>query len=283
MKIEVNKIGFPKNPLRRVDQNSEDYLSLRESIRKEGLLQDISVFKVEDDRYELIDGGHRLQAHKDLGKREIDAKLMVIRPQDSLKHQIIHNAHRIEVKPTENAVAIKKLLEESELTQEQLSLELRISQGWISRNLFLADCESEKIKGYINKKQMCISNAMLLMSLPKLHQEPLAKIACIWNVRDFRDLVQKITRARIADIRQAKNYISSLVRAEKKYRGDSIILAEIENMNAFEDLKKREEFNSLETAWKQALKWCIHQDELGKEELLIKTNNEFRKKLFKET
>lgn len=283
MKLITKQILRPRKPLRRVNQASEEYQALRESISKEGLLQPITVFRLPSDDYELIDGSHRLQAHIDLGLLEIEVLVQDVLPENSLKQQVIHNAHRIALNPVDVAIAIKHLLGEREISQRELGRELNIPQGWISRNLFLADCENENIIKAVNDQKLLVSNARSLLKLPKTFLEAFLPIAIEWKHTEFSDLVDDLLRTRIANYQEALEYVGIKHKVLKRYRGDSKVLSEIRTLEAYKELKKRKEFKDIESAWKVALKWCIQQDELGSVGLAQSKKAENRRKNFKKT
>lgn len=281
MKLVAKKILKPRNPLRRVDQACEEYHALRESISFEGLLQPISVFKLDNGEYELIDGGHRLQAHIDLGIKLVECIIRDILPENSLRQQIIHNAHRIELNPVDIARAIKDLLKEKDLSQRSLANELRISRSWISRNIFIADCDNKMIIRAVNRAQLKLASAKTLMKLPKSFWEAFLVYAIEYKQKEFEDMVSDLVRKDFADCQTALDYIGIKNKVAKRYRGDSFVLSEIRTSEAYNELKKRKEFVDIESAWKVALKWCVQQDELGSVGLAEKKSAENRRKNFK--
>lgn len=126
----------PRQP--RASFDPDELEGLATSIRDVGLLQPIVVRPAaETDGFELIAGERRLRAAKLAGLTTIPA---IVRHSDDdalLKESLIENIHRVELNPLEEAAAYQQLLEDFELTQEELADRLGKSRPTISNALRL--------------------------------------------------------------------------------------------------------------------------------------------------
>lgn len=126
----------PRQP--RASFDPDELEGLATSIRDVGLLQPIVVRPAaEADGFELIAGERRLRAAKLAGLTTIPA---IVRHSDDdalLKESLIENIHRVELNPLEEAAAYQQLLEDFELTQEELADRLGKSRPTISNALRL--------------------------------------------------------------------------------------------------------------------------------------------------
>lgn len=124
----------PRNPRTVFD---EDALSeLEHSIREFGLLQPIVVRAV-DDGFELIMGERRWRASQRVGLAEIPAIVRRTEDADLLRDALLENIHRANLNPLEEAAAYQQLLEEFEVTHEELAARLGRSRPVISNTIRL--------------------------------------------------------------------------------------------------------------------------------------------------
>ncbi len=110
---------------------------LADSIRQHGVLQPIAVRPVGEDRYELIAGERRCRAAKLAGLESVPVVIRSASHQDSLELALIENIQREDIGPLESARAFKMLLEEFELTQEEVARRVGKSRSAIANSLRL--------------------------------------------------------------------------------------------------------------------------------------------------
>lgn len=113
--IETN----PFQPRSNFEENALQELS--ESIRQHGIIQPITVRKLGYDRYQLISGERRFRASQMAGLNDIPAYIRIADDQEMLEMALVENIQREDLDPIEIALSYKRLLDECELTQEQLS------------------------------------------------------------------------------------------------------------------------------------------------------------------
>ncbi|MBL7472170.1 ParB/RepB/Spo0J family partition protein [Robertkochia sediminum] len=113
--IEVN----PFQP--RTNFNEETLQELAISIKELGVIQPITVRKLEFNKYQLVSGERRLRASKIAGLQTVPAYIRIANDQESLEMALVENIQRQDLDPIEVALSYQRLLDEIEITQEQLS------------------------------------------------------------------------------------------------------------------------------------------------------------------
>ena len=113
--IEVN----PFQPRSNFDDDSLEELA--SSIRELGLIQPITVRKLDFNRYQLVSGERRFRASKKIGLERIPAYIRIANDQESLEMALVENIQREDLDPVEIALSYQRLIEEVGLTQEKLS------------------------------------------------------------------------------------------------------------------------------------------------------------------
>ncbi|QNG20738.1 ParB/RepB/Spo0J family partition protein [Rhodococcus triatomae] len=125
----------PKQPRQVFDE--EALAELVHSIREFGLMQPIVVRPLGDDRYQIVMGERRWRASQEA---ELDAIPAIVREtQDDalLRDALLENIHRVQLNPLEEAAAYQQLLEEFEVTHEELATRLGRSRPVITNMIRL--------------------------------------------------------------------------------------------------------------------------------------------------
>tara|TARA_B100001146_G_scaffold67090_1_gene59436 strand:+ start:1366 stop:2247 length:882 start_codon:yes stop_codon:yes gene_type:complete len=118
--IDINLITV--NPYQsRSNFNEESLKELTTSIKNIGVIQPITVRKIKKNSYQLISGERRLKACRNLELNNIPAYIRTANDQESLEMALIENTHRQDLDAIEIAVSYKRLIDEINLTQEELS------------------------------------------------------------------------------------------------------------------------------------------------------------------
>lgn len=128
-------VANPRQPRGVFDEHELE--GLAESIRDMGLLQPIVVRPLGDERYELVAGERRLRASKLAGLTSMPALVRNTDDEDLLKEALVENIHRVQLNPLEEAAAYQQLLEDFDVTQEELGRRLGKSRPTISNMLRL--------------------------------------------------------------------------------------------------------------------------------------------------
>lgn len=186
-KIEVN----PFQP-----RSDFDEMNLREmvdSIKSQGIIQPVTVRKLGYDKYQLISGERRLRATRMAGLKKIPAFIRVANDQQMLEMALIENVHRKNLNSIEVAISYQRLIDECELTQEQLSNRVGRNRATIANFLRLLKLPPE-IQVALRDNQITTGHARALITVDndkdqlKILEQILGKGL---NVRQVEDLVKK--------------------------------------------------------------------------------------------
>lgn len=155
--IEPNK----NQPRRHFD--ADKLHSLAESIRQNGVISPIVVTKT-DAGYEIVAGERRWRAAKLAGLTEIPAIVRNYSPQKLTEVALIENIQREDLNPIEEAQAYRALMEDYDLTQEQISERLGKSRSAIANSVRLLSLE-DGLQKYVISGQISEGHARCVLSL----------------------------------------------------------------------------------------------------------------------
>lgn len=120
VKLDIDDIEIsPFQP--RTNFNEETLRELASSIRELGVIQPITVRKLAFNKYQLVSGERRFRASKLIGKQTIPAYIRIANDQESLEMALVENIQRQDLDPIEIALSYQRLIDEIQLTQEQMS------------------------------------------------------------------------------------------------------------------------------------------------------------------
>ena len=133
--IDVNDISLnPDQPRTNFNQNSLEQLA--SSINELGLIQPITV-KEKDGKYILISGERRLRAFKKLNLDSIPAYIRKANDQSSLEMALVENIQRRDLDAIEIAISYKRLIEELNLSHDEMSKKLGKDRSTITNYIRL--------------------------------------------------------------------------------------------------------------------------------------------------
>lgn len=118
LELEVIEIN-PFQP--RSNFNEETLQELASSIKELGVIQPITVRKLDYNKYQLISGERRLRASKLAGLTTIPAFIRIADDNESLMMALVENIQRHDLDPIEIALSYQRLIDDIQLTQEQMS------------------------------------------------------------------------------------------------------------------------------------------------------------------
>lgn len=120
--IELELDAIEVNPFQpRSNFNEETLNELAKSIKELGVIQPITVRKLDFNKYQLISGERRLRASKLAGLETIPAYIRLANDNESLVMALVENIQRHDLDPIEVAISYQRLIDEISLTQEELS------------------------------------------------------------------------------------------------------------------------------------------------------------------
>jgi ParB family chromosome partitioning protein len=129
--IEAN----PFNPRTNFEQEALEELG--QSIQIHGIIQPLTVRKLGRDNYQLISGERRFRASQLIGLKEVPAYVRVANDQAMLEMALVENIQREDLNSIEVALSYQRLIDECDLTQEQMSQKISKSRSSITNHLRL--------------------------------------------------------------------------------------------------------------------------------------------------
>ena len=120
--VELDIDAIEMNPFQpRTNFNEETLRELASSIRELGVIQPITVRKLDFNKFPLVSGERRFRASKLIGLETIPAYIRIANDQESLEMALVENIQRQDLDPIEIALSYQRLIDEINLTQEQMS------------------------------------------------------------------------------------------------------------------------------------------------------------------
>jgi ParB family chromosome partitioning protein len=120
--IELEIEAIEINPFQpRSNFNEESLRELAVSIKELGVIQPITVRKLDFNKYQLISGERRLRASTLVGLTTVPAYIRIANDNESLVMALVENIQRHDLDPIEIALSYQRLIDEIQLTQEQMS------------------------------------------------------------------------------------------------------------------------------------------------------------------
>lgn len=174
--------------------DEESLASLTASVRELGVLQPILVRPAgEDGSYELVAGERRWRAAKRAGLQTIPAIVRATSDVSSLEQALVENLHRQDLNALEEAAAYQQLIEDFNLTHDEVAVRVGKSRSAISNGLRLFQLPPG-IQRYVAEGQLSAGHARALLGTPdRGFQESLAKKAVAegMSVRDVEEAVRQ--------------------------------------------------------------------------------------------
>jgi ParB family chromosome partitioning protein len=203
----------------RKDFNKEKMEELKESIKKHGIIQPIVVRK-KANGYEIVAGERRLKAAKEIGLKKIPAIIKAFNNEKSLEIALVENIQREDLNPVEQANAFKRLIDEFNLTQQELAEVTGKSRALVTNTIRLLKLNPE-IQKNISEGKISFGHAKLLLSI---EDEEVQRAVCnriITNdlsVRDTEQLIKNIKKAQKKQFKVKNITIERFPEVEGKLR-----------------------------------------------------------------
>jgi ParB family chromosome partitioning protein len=185
--IEPNR----EQPRKKFDDNSINELA--DSIKQYGVIQPIVVCKKEG-YYEIVTGERRWRAAKKAGLNEIPVVIREYTPQEIMAISLIENIQREDLNPIEEAVAYQKLLDEFQITQEELANRVSKSRVTITNTMRLLKLVP-KVQEMLINEEISNGHARALLSLNNSENQVQVAQSIVSNnlsVRETESLIKKL-------------------------------------------------------------------------------------------
>ncbi|MEM7548656.1 MAG: ParB/RepB/Spo0J family partition protein [Bacteroidota bacterium] len=208
--IEVN----PFQP--RTDFDEEALNDLAESIKVQGIIQPITVRKLNSNTYQLISGERRLQASKKAGLETIPAYIRTADDQQMLEMALIENIQRENLNAIEIALSYQRLMSECDLKQEQLGDRVGKNRSTVTNYLRLLKLPPD-IQIAVRDKKLSMGHARALINIENVDiQLDIFKkiLSKELSVRKTEELVRKASEGK--NITDGKSDTKEVFEAETK-------------------------------------------------------------------
>jgi ParB family chromosome partitioning protein len=161
--IEISKIvANPFQPRTKFDEDALNELAV--SIKEIGIIQPVTLRKIEDDQYQIIAGERRFRASKLAGLTTIPAYVRTANDEAMLEMALVENIQREDLDAIEIALSYQRLIEECQLTQESLSDRVGKKRSTVTNYLRLLKLPARIQKGIV-EKNISMGHARALVNI----------------------------------------------------------------------------------------------------------------------
>ena len=236
--IDINLIKSNEGQPRKTFDD-EKILELAESIKSNGIIQPLVLKKV-DDEYIIVAGERRWRAAKSIGIKEVPAIVMNLTEKQILEISLIENIQREDLNSIEEALAYKKLINDFNLTQEELSKRIGKSRVTITNTLRLLNL-SEDVQQYIIEGVISEGHGRALLGITD------SKVQCELaqsviddklSVRELELLIRKLktshTRAKTKISNETNQYYKDVTYKLENYFGTKVNITNKNNKGKIE-------------------------------------------------
>lgn len=193
--IEIDLELIDVNPYQpRTYFDEEALRELASSIRELGVIQPITVRKLPGNQFQLVSGERRFRASKLIGSKTIPAYIRLANDQEMLEMALVENIQRKNLDPIEVALSYQRLIDEIQLTQEELSTR-------------------------VGKKRSTVTNYLRLLKLDPILQTGMRDgfismghgraMINVENTEDQLAIYEKVLREKLS-VRQTEELVKSL-------------------------------------------------------------------------
>ena len=193
--VEIELDVIDVNPFQpRTYFDEESLGELASSIKELGVIQPITVRKLEGNKFQLVSGERRFRASKLIGNKTVPAYIRIANDQEMLEMALVENIQRKNLDPIEVALSYQRLIDEIQLTQEALSTR-------------------------VGKKRSTVTNYLRLLKLDPILQTGMRDgfismghgraIINIESTEDQLKIYEKIIREKLS-VRQTEDLVKSL-------------------------------------------------------------------------
>ena len=227
----------------RTDMHEEALEELAASIKNQGVMQPIVIRPISSEKYEIIAGERRWRASQIAGLDTIPAIIKRVGDETAIAMSLIENIQRENLNPIEEAMALKRLQDEFQLTQQEVADAVGKSRTTITNLIRLIGLRID-VRKMLEHGDLEMGHARALLALPDEQQAGAARTVV----------------GRGLSVRQTETLVRRLAADNKPSRTDRVIDPDIKNLE-----------ESL--AEKLGAKVMIQHTAKGKGRLVVKYND----------
>ena len=241
-RIKISSIS--PNPFQpRLDFDKEPLLELSNSIKEHGIIQPITVRKIGRNEFQIISGERRYQASKLAGIDELPCFIRIADDQHMLEMAIVENVQRKDLNAIEIALSYQRLIDECNLSQEELGKKVSKNRSTVANFLRLLKLPIE-IQKALRDDKITMGHARALLALSNEKEMLITLNEIIENnlsvraVEEKRKFQVKSLNSTLAlsryELRMQNNMayqLSSKVNIKKKASGKGQIIISFNNQD----------------------------------------------------
>ena len=180
----------------RTDMHEDTLKELAASIRNQGVMQPIVVRPVSSEKYEIIAGERRWRASQLAGLDTIPAIIKPVSDEAAIAMALVENIQRENLNPIEEAMALKRLQDEFQLTQQEVADAVGKSRTAVTNLIRLIGLHVD-VRHMLEQGGLEMGHARALLSLPDLEQAEAARkvVKRSLSVRQTESLVRRLLAA----------------------------------------------------------------------------------------
>ena len=214
--IEITQIEpNPNQPRREFDQ--EALAELATSIRELGIIQPITLRKMEGGKYQIIAGERRWRASQLAGLTKIPAYIVTVEDQNAMEMALVENIQREDLNAIEIALAYQHLSDETGMTQAKISERVGKSRAAVTNYMRLLKLPAQ-VQIALKNHEIEMGHARALLAIDSPSQQiKLFKEVQVhqYSVRQVEEMVQSLKSGE--DIKTAKGKIQSRTKLPEEF------------------------------------------------------------------
>lgn len=214
--IEVN----PKQPRKDFDQKALQELA--DSIKLHDIIQPVTVSRLPNGKFRLISGERRFRASKMAGLTSIPAYIRSVDNQELIELALLENLQREDLNAMEIALSYNLLMDECQLTQEQVAERMNKERSTVANYLRLLKLPPD-IQKAVRDNEISMGHARAIISLPHIDEQLYVYREIVQknlSVRQVESLVKNMQQPAADTNKKAKAQANNLPTAYRRIQND---------------------------------------------------------------
>ncbi len=230
--IEIELEHIDVNPYQpRSYFNEESLRELASSIKELGVIQPITVRKLEGHKFQLVSGERRYRASKLIGNKTIPAYIRIANDQEMLEMALVENIQRKDLDPIEVALSYQRLIDEIDLTQEEMSARVGKKRSTITNYLRLLKLDpiiqTGMRDGFLSmghgRALINVENTDVQLSIyEKIIQEKLSVRQTERLVKEIKEGNTGTKKTKKSKVAEVPNFVANGLKTFREYFGHKI-------------------------------------------------------------
>ncbi|NQV13597.1 MAG: ParB/RepB/Spo0J family partition protein [Parcubacteria group bacterium] len=190
---------------------------LAASIREHGIIQPLVVSEAVDGSYELLAGERRLRASQMIGLRQVPVVVRSASKQQKLEVALVENVQRQNLNSVEEAQAYRRLMDEFNLTQDQVAQKVGKSRSAVTNTLRVLTLP-EKMQEALAAGKISFGHAKTLLSVKDVKQQEKLFQEILAGQLSVRDTEESVKKVKVNVLGNGQSKEAEVVQLEEKLR-----------------------------------------------------------------